>query len=55
MPKFIIEVTQINEFEVEVEANDEQHAIDLVRDFDGDEMLEYETDARWEYVVGGGN
>lgn len=51
MAKFIVLVTQVNEFEVEIEANDESHAIDLVRDFDGDEMLEYETDARWDYEV----
>lgn len=51
MAKHLVQITQTNEFEVEIEAKDEQHAIDLVRDFDSDEMAEYLTDARWEYEV----
>ncbi len=53
MTKYTILVTQTNEYVVEVEASSENDAIDLVRDFDGDEILEYETDARWDYLVVG--
>lgn len=53
MSKFLVVVTQTSEFEVEVEAPNEHDAISLVRDFDGDELDEYESSVYWDYVVVG--
>lgn len=53
MNRFTVLVTQRNEFVVQVYAGNESQAIDLVRDLDGDEIMEYETDARWDYEVVG--
>ena len=52
---FTVVVTQTNEYVVEIEAPNEHDAINLVRDFDSDEIMEYETDARWDYEVVGEN
>lgn len=53
MPKYTVQVIQTNEFIVEVEAEDESKAIEFCQDLDGDEIMEYETDARWDYLVVG--
>jgi hypothetical protein len=53
MRRYTIAVTQVNEFEVEVYAPNEHDAINLARDLDSDEVMEYQTDARWEYQVVG--
>lgn len=53
MPKYTVQVIQTNEFIVEVEAEDESKAIEFCQDLDSDEIMEYETDARWDYLVVG--
>lgn len=51
MPMYTIQVVQTTEFVVEIEAETQGDAIDLVHGFDNDELDEYETDVRWAYEV----
>lgn len=53
MNRFTVLVTQRNEFVIQVYAGSESEAIGVVRNLDSDEIMEYETDARWDYEVVG--
>lgn len=55
MPKYTIAFIQTNEFEIEIDAPNEHDAINLARDLDSDEVIEYQVDARWDYQVVGEN
>ena len=51
MPKFTVQCVETHTYEVTVEADDEMDAIDIVRDYDTDQLEEFEVDARWDYEV----
>jgi hypothetical protein len=47
MPRFIIEVKRNYEYAVPIEADNEYDAIQLVRDYEIEDLEEYETNAYW--------
>lgn len=51
MEKIIVEVVETRTYAVEVEAKDESEAIELVRDYDGDDLEQFETGIRWDYTA----
>lgn len=53
MPKYVVEVTQIHRYEVVVESGDEYDALEVVREYDADELEQFEVDARWDFEVVG--
>jgi hypothetical protein len=57
MPKYIVESILTRTYRMEVEADNEWDAIEIMRDsdYDVDADSEYEIDARWDYEVVGEN
>jgi hypothetical protein len=51
MGKYVVEVTQVHRYEVEVESGNEYDALELVREMDTDQLEEFEIDARWDFEV----
>lgn len=51
MSKYTIEVNRHYTYEVTVEASDEFEAIDLVRDYEIEDLEEFETDAYFNFDV----
>ena len=51
MGKFVVEVIETHTYQVEVESGNEFDALELVREFDTDQLEEYEIDARWDFEV----
>lgn len=53
MPKFVVEATLTRTYRMEVEAETEWDAIEVMRDsdYDAEDDSDYEVDARWDYQV----
>lgn len=49
MSKFTIYGTRIHHFEIEIEAETEQEAFDLVSDYDGDDLEPHEVGVIWRF------
>jgi hypothetical protein len=49
MEKITVRVIETRTYEIEIEATDESHAIEQVRDFDGDDLEPYETSVAWDF------
>jgi len=49
MPKFTIEAERIHWYTVEIEAPNEEAALDEVRGWISDDFDEYETNAQWTF------
>jgi hypothetical protein len=57
MPKYVVESVLTRTYRMEVEADNEWDAIEIMRDsdYDVDADSDYEVDARWDYEVVGQN
>ena len=53
MPKYLVESVLTRTYQMEVEADNEWDAIEIMRDSDYDAEDEYEVDASWDYEVVG--
>jgi hypothetical protein len=53
MPKFVVESVMTRTYRMEVEAENEMDAIEVMRDsdYDSEADSDYEVDARWDYEV----
>jgi hypothetical protein len=49
MPKIEIQATSTKFYTVIIEAQDEEEAIELVRDWHSDDFEPYETNAKWDW------
>jgi hypothetical protein len=52
MTKYIVEVTRSYTYRVPTEAQNEQHARELVRGLDVEEIEQYESNAFWDFEFG---
>ena len=51
MPKYMIELRNMTTYEVEVEADSEEHAYELSRDWGRDELEGDETNNQWDIEI----
>lgn len=49
--KFTIEATRIHYYTVEIEADNEDEALEEVRSWISDDFEDYETNAEWDFEV----